>query len=71
MIHFDPSSYHRDTIYKMYPKLEAFYSHTHYQMISDKEIQQSLVFNGVPSYLLASVKKRLDTSDFTYEMVLN
>ena len=71
MIHFDPSSYHKDTIYRMYPTLKSYYSHTQYQMISDKEIQQSLVFDGVPPYLLASVKRRLDSSDFTYEMVLN
>ena len=69
VIKFDPGSYNKTILFKMFPKLEVFYSHSQYELVSNAEIEQRMQFEEVPYYILSDTKKKLELSNFEYEII--
>jgi len=69
-ITFNPSEIHKDWLLRKFFSIEKYYTTTTYTMEGQFKISQSVHYDLVPVYLLEKLKKKLEMSDFQFEMYI-
>ena len=69
-ITFNPSNIQKDWLLSRFPSMRKYFTHTTYEILGQFDIQQTVHYDSVPSYLLENTKKKLQMSDFQFEMYI-
>ena len=69
-ITFDLSDNQKDFVLQRFKSIKEYYITSSYDFHGDEKVSQTISYDLVPSHLVASVKKRLELSDYQYSIEL-
>ena len=71
VIDFNPGDMHKDWILQRLDYIREYYTNTDNTFINQTEVSGTVNFECVPSYMVNSIRKKLDACDYNYSIYLH
>jgi hypothetical protein len=69
-ITFNPNNNQNNFVLQRFTCIKEYYITSSYDFHGDEKVSQTILYDAVPLHLIASVKKRLELSDYQYSIEL-
>ena len=71
VINFNPSDMHKDWILQRLNFIREYYTITDYTFIDQTQVSGTVNFECVPSYMVNTIRRKLDACDYNYSIYLH
>ena len=71
VINFNPSDMHKDWILQRLNFIREYYTITDYTFIDQTQVSGTVIFECVPSYMVNTIRQKLDACDYNYSIYLH